>query len=105
MGLFDKKPKAEPEILLADFEDVANYESALNFLVGLSDDEYNKVVQVAAIHRKAYQEAAAVLGTANEPSTFIKPPEPADMLAEDDELATAFLDDEPKSEPKKVEVK
>lgn len=101
MSLFGKKKVELPPLITeADFDEVANYDGALNFLVGLSDDEYNKVTQVAAIHRKAYQESAAVLGIANEPSTFINPPEPP--AAPEPEF---LVDDEPKAKGKKVEVK
>lgn len=91
MGLFGKNDKKElpPLMTEADFYDVANYDSALNYLIGLSDEEYGKVTQVAAIHRKAYQDAAAVLGTPNEPTTFINPPEPPapePNFLDDDEL-------------------
>lgn len=104
MGLFGNKKQPLPDLMTAaDFEDVANYNSALNYLIGLSDDEYKKVINVADIHRKAYQESAAVLGTPNEPTTFINPPEPE--IVPDDE--PNFLDDDDlKSKPgKKIKVK
>lgn len=101
MSIFGKKKSALPMLMTeADFDDVANYESALSYLVGLSDDEYIKVTQVAAIHRKAYQEAAAVLGTANEPTTFISPPEPETVADEPD-----FLENLEHKPAKKIQVK
>ena len=101
MSLFGNKKQPLPDLITeADFEDVANYNSALSFLVGLSDDDYKKVCSVADIHRKAYQESAAVLGTANEPTTFINPPEPAAPVDEPN-----FLDDLEHKPGKKITVK
>lgn len=90
MKLFGKEKKELPA-LFSEAElmqpEVANYESALNYLIGLSDEEFDKVIKVAGFHRKAYQESAAVLGTPNEATTFITPPEPA-------AAPTSFLDDD-----------
>lgn len=83
MSLFGNKKRELPDLLTeADFADAASYESALNYLVGLSDEEYKQVIQVAEIHRKAFADSAAVLGTPNEPTTFINPPEPAEPADE-----------------------
>lgn len=90
MGLFDRKKKTLPALMTAaDFEDVANFDSALAYLVGLGDEDYKKVCQVADIHRKAYQDSAAVLGQPNDPTTFITPPEPADDQTSDE---PAYID-------------
>lgn len=91
MSLFGNK-KTELPALFSEAElaesAVGNYESSLNYLIGLSDEEFDKVIKVAGFHRKAYQESAGVLGTPNEPTTFITPPaEP--------EAPGSFLDDEP----------
>lgn len=102
MSLFGKKKSVLPPLMTeADFDDVANYESALSYLIGLSDDEYKKVTEVASIHRKAYQEAAAVLGTANEPTTFINQPEPETEPDNDPD----FLEDLKPKVGKKIKVK
>lgn len=103
MSLFGNKKKELPA-LFSEAElsapEVGNYESTLNYLIGLSDDEYAKVCKVADIHRKAYQESAGVLGTPNEPTTFITAPElpeaPKSFLDEPDFL----VDDEPAAKPK-----
>lgn len=87
MGLFrNRKPALQPLITEADFDEVANYESALSYLIGLSGDDYTKVTQVAAIHRQAYYEAAKVLGIPDEPTTFINPPEPAPEAEDEPEF-------------------
>lgn len=91
MSLWGKKKEPLPPLFSeAELADTyaANYESSLNYLIGLSDEEFDKVIKVAGFHRKAYQESAGVLGTPNEPTTFITPPaEP--------EAPGSFLDDEP----------
>lgn len=105
MGLFGKQKKELPPLMTAaDFDEVANYESALSYLVGLSDEEYQKVIKVADIHRKAYQEAAAVLGTPNEPTTFINTPEP-EQPADEPNFLDDLADDKKKSKGRHIEVK
>lgn len=77
MGLFDKKRKELPAVLRApEFAApaVVDYNSVLDWLTGLSDDDYKKVCAVAEIYRKAESDAAAALGVENEPSTFITQP-------------------------------
>lgn len=100
MGLFRNKSNNKSGSALFDpIEPTANYDTVLDWLVGLSRAEYNKVLKVADIHRKANQDAAAVLGIANEPTTYIEHPlelPKSRLLDDDDELAKAFLDDEPK---------
>lgn len=106
MGLFGNKKKVTGtyfgEPLFED--DPVNYEQALAYLVGLSDEDYVKVMDVAGIHRKAYKDSQAVLGEPVEPTTFINPPEPTPAPGE--VAAPDFLDDiaPEKPKPKKVEV-
>jgi hypothetical protein len=105
MSLFGNKKQPLPDLITeSDFEDVANYNSALSFLVGLSDDDYKKVINVADIHRKAYQESAAVLGIANDPTTFINPPEPTAPADEPDFLDEIAKPDKP-ANSRKINVK
>lgn len=68
MGIF-KKNKAVEVV-----EQPANYNTALDYLIGLSADEYAKVVKVAEEYRRTNAVAAGILGTANEPTTFIHEP-------------------------------
>ena len=91
MRLFGK-PKRELPPLITDEElfPSVNYDSVMDWLVGLSDTEYAKVLQVANINRKAQQESCDVLGTPNEPTSFIDDPK--------DHLQTApplLIDKEP----------
>lgn len=106
MGLFRNKKPALPDLITqADFDDVANYGSALSYLIGLSDEDYKKVTQVAEIHRKAYQDAAAVLGDPNEPTTFINAPEPELEPTPEPDFLDDLINDKPKSKGKKIAVK
>lgn len=68
MGIFTKTKKVEV------VEQPANYNTALDYLIGLSVDEYAKVVKVAEEYRKTNAVAAGILGVANEPTTFIHEP-------------------------------
>lgn len=102
--LFRKPKKVLPALISdeeIDFSAAVNYDSVLDWLVGLSAQDYAKVLQVGNIYRNADQEAAAALGTANEPTTFIMP-------AEQDSIDPAFLDipeKKPATKPKKIQVK
>lgn len=105
MGLFSTKKKELPPLMTAaDFDEVAHYESALGYLVGLSDEEYKKVCDVAAIHRKAFQESAAVLGQPNEATTYINPPEPATEPADEPNFLDEIASEKPKA-GRKINVK
>jgi len=68
MGIFTKTKKVEV------VEQPANYNTALDYLIGLSADEYAKVVKIAEEYRKTNAVAAGILGTPNEPTTFIHEP-------------------------------
>lgn len=113
----------------------ANYSTSLDWLLGLSDKEYAKMIKVVEIYRKANSDTAKALGIKTEPTSFLPQPDntetvpqdvnhlspnssqpaPAsdDFLDDDDDLAAAFLDDEPTppaapatpAQPVRVEVK
>jgi len=113
---FFKNQKQEPEEILVDefarpIDPPVNYNSVVDYLVGLSDEDYKKVCEIVPIYREANAKTAAVLEIENEPTSAIyapeepEAPEPATgtMLDEDDDLSLAFLEDEPA--PQKVEVR
>lgn len=90
MGLFGNKKSAldskpgsiwsmQPEI-------ISGYDAAMEYLTGLSAEDYTKVMQVSSVYRQSQYEACKILGVEFEPSTFITQP--------DEEIA--FLDIEPK---------
>jgi hypothetical protein len=93
MGLFERK-RVELPPLISDEElfPSVNFDSVIDWLLGLSAEEYNQVMQVANIHRQANYDAGKVLGKAPEPTTFID--DPKDSLQT---LEPVYLtDDEPK---------
>lgn len=72
---------------------IVDYNSVIEYLTGLSPEDYTKICQVAAIYRQSEYEASKALGVENEPSTFIVQPE-------EEDISLPFLEDEPK--PRKV---
>ncbi len=124
MGLFNNKPaRTNGPLSSTAFEslepeaEAVDYQSAMEYLEGLSEQDFDKVYQVATIYRKANQEVAVAMGIDDEPTTFITPPEntelapgdvnhlrPKTMLDDDDDLTAAFLDDD-EIDQKKIEVK
>lgn len=126
MGILDnfKRKADKPQIAIPEAmkpQDPVNYNSVLDYLVGLSQDDFKKMTRSAEIYRKANKDAANLIGVEDEPITSIstEKQEVSDdeldaMLAADkDELATAFLEDEipadvkkkPQATEKKIEVK
>lgn len=108
MGLFDRKKTELPPLISEEelFPSV-NFDSVLEWLLGLSAKEYAQVLQVAGIHRKAIEESATVLGKPNEPTTQID--DPRDSLQTQPQLLIDkepnFLTDDEKPKPKKIKVK
>lgn len=106
--LFGKRKKVLPALLSdedIDFSTGVNYSTVLDYLVGLSGDDYTKICQVAAVYRQADYEACKVLGVENEPSTFITPAQAKEFLsAMSIGLEPEFLET-PEKKPKKIKVK
>ncbi len=51
-----------------------NYDSVLEWLVGLSEDDFDKILRIAVIYRSADKSASETLGVEPEPTTYINPP-------------------------------
>lgn len=111
-GLFNKNKQSDktkvslPEAMQQ--EDLINYNSVLDYLVGLSDKDYRKMTASSDIYRKANKEVAKVIGVKDEPTTSIaqKPivtdADLDNMLdADKDDLVAAFIDEAPISPPPK----
>ena len=114
MGIFTKNEKRSkvPAFLLDDDERATSsdqeisYNSVLDYLVGLSDDDHDKIFKVSAIYRKANKQASEVLGVEDQPVNTIgdlpATTDSADDDVSDDELDamlngdTPFIEDEPK---------
>lgn len=88
-NLFKKREAQQVELpaaLMAD-DNPVNYDSVLDYLVGLDGKEYDKLLKVAVIYRDANKSAAKVLGVKDQPTTKLKDDKPTD-----DEIDSA-LDD------------
>lgn len=119
MGIFGNK-KDDTALLMTDDEifgdDPVTYNQVLEYLAGLGDSDYKKVIKCADITRKSYADQCRVLGIENEPTAFINPPEPpvesvldpqtaddkAKSFLDDDTELGNFLEDEP---PQQIKVK
>lgn len=101
MSLFGNNKKKELPPLLSEaeleLEPAVNYNSVVEWLVGLPDEDLAKVTKVVDINRKAYAETCGVLGLEVEPSSFITPPEPEENIQAvhaDHNKPKSFLDDD-----------
>lgn len=128
MGILDnfkrdkapRTPVSVPESMKP--EDPVNYNSVLDYLVGLDAKDFKKMTRSAEIYRKANKDVADLLGVEDTPTTSIVTDKPevsdddldAMLNAPKDELASAFIEDEapgaekPKKKQapeKKVEIK
>lgn len=115
----DRSPVVVPEAMKV--QDPVNYNSVLDYLVGLSPEDFKKMTKSAEIYRKANKDVASLIGVEDEPTTSISTEKPeisdddldAMLSADKDELTTAFLEDEipadtkkkPQATEKKIEVK
>lgn len=101
----ERAPVVIPESMKA--QDPVNYNSVLDYLVGLSQDDFKKMTKSAEIYRKANRDVAGLIGVEDEPTTSIQTAKPevsddeldAMLNTPADELATAFIEDEIPSEP------
>lgn len=76
-------------------EDPVNYNSVLDYLVGLSDKDYKKMMGSADIYRKANKEVAKIVGIKDEPTHTLLPEKPSEeqIDSELDGLLEAHPDD------------
>lgn len=104
MGLKDKMfgkrqtGKVElPDIL--DQENPVNYDSVLDWLLGLSEKDYKKMLEVVAIYRTANKDATKVLKLKPEATTQLIPTKMTEEETENalDELLIATDPDKTKS--------
>jgi hypothetical protein len=119
MGLREKifGAKREPQPLelpaILQPEGPVNYNSVLDYLVGLSDKDYRKMTGSADVYRKANKEVAKIVGVKDEPTHTLLPEKPTDeevdagldtvMNAHPDDLVAAFESDDKPEKPKKVQ--
>lgn len=106
-----KREKSHVELpAILQPENPVNYDSVLDYLVGLDNKEYEKLLKVAVIYRDANKSAAKVLGVKDQPTTKLKDDKPSEDEIDtqlDDLLATdpADLMEALDSDPLKPEVK
>jgi hypothetical protein len=79
----EKQPVELPPFMAE--QDPVNYDSVLDYLVGLDAREYDKLLKVAVIYRDANKSAAKVLGVKDQPTTKLK-----DDILTDDEMESAL---------------
>lgn len=111
-NLFKKREKQPVELppFMAE-QDPVNYDSVLDYLVGLDAREYDKLLKVAVIYRDANKSAAKVLGVKDQPTTKLKDDKPTEdevdsaldglLETHPDDLKDAILNAPEKPEVKK----
>lgn len=116
MGILDRlKGKREPQKVelpaILQPEDPVNYNSVLDWLLGLSDKDYKTMLEVVNVYRDAGKTTAKLLKIKDQPTTELLPvaqteeqiDSDLDMLLETDpkDLQAAMLEDKPAEKPKK----
>lgn len=78
--IFGKKREAVPVELPAILqpEDPVNYTSVSEYLIGLSDKDYKKIVASIDIYRKANKDVAKIVGIKDEPTHTLIPEQPSE---------------------------
>lgn len=71
-------------------ENPVNYDSVLDWLLGLDEKDYKKMLEVVEIYRTANKDAAKVLKIKDQPTTPLIEPKPTE--AEIDAGLTEFLE-------------
>lgn len=82
---FTKRKKEQSAQLsqVLEPEDPVNYNSVLDYLVGLSRQDYDKLLKVSNVYREANKTAAKILGVKDDPTTQLKGEKPTDEEIED----------------------
>lgn len=111
IGKRQNKPVELPALL--EPEDPVNYDSVLDWIVGLSQADYDKFMAVAKIYREANQKAAEALGVKDQATTTLLRPKLTDKQIDSDldglletdpkDLRAAIAADKPKPAPKKAQ--
>lgn len=99
MGLRDKflgSRQTKPVVLPAILEptDPVNFDSVIDWMIGLSEPERKQVDQVITIYRDANTKAASALGVSEKATSFIKPKKLTDKQIDSD--LDGLLETDPK---------
>jgi len=113
--IFGAKREPQPVELPAILqpEDPVNYNSVLDWLLGLSDKDYKTMLEVVQVYRDAGKTTAKLLKIKDTPTTELLPVKPTedevdqqltDLLeTHPDDLKAAILNEEPAEKPKKAQ--
>jgi hypothetical protein len=121
VGLKDKlfgkqrEPQAVEIPAILQPEDPVNYNSVLDWLLGLSDKDYKTMLEVVQVYREAGKTTAKLLKIKDQPSTVLLPTAPSEeqidadldtmLNTHPDDLTAAFLADDDKPVEKKKSTK
>jgi len=98
-----REPKERMELPgILQPENPVNYNSVLDYMIGLSDKDYKKLTASAEVYRQANKQVAKIVGIKDEPTHALMPEKQSDEQIEQDldnmlnepDLATAFLEDD-----------
>lgn len=110
MGIFSKKkPVILSDLDLTEEDNNINFNVVLEYVIGLSIYDYNKLFKVSGIYRAANRDAAKALGVKSEPTTSIKEDitsnvnEDDGFNLDDDDNNTVFLEDSIKKSIGKIQ--
>lgn len=105
----EPKPVEIPAILQP--EDPVNYNSVLDWILGLSDKDYKTLLEVVTVYRDAGKKTAKLLKIEDKPTTELLPTVPSEeqvdaqldglLETHPDDLKAAILNDKPAEKPKK----
>lgn len=84
MGLFSNKQPAQ-------LEHETGYQDVVDYLTAMEQPQYNKLLKVVEVYRKADKEVAKILPLEKMPPVIMT----GDFLSDDDTELGNFLDDEP----------
>lgn len=105
----EPQPVEIPAILQPD--DPVNYNSVLDWLLGLSDKDYKTMLDVVQVYREAGKTTAKLLKIKDQPTTELLPAKPTDdevdaqldglLETHPDDLKAAIMSDTPAEKSKK----
>jgi hypothetical protein len=105
----EPQPVEIPAILQPD--DPVNYNSVLDWLLGLSDKDYKTMLDVVQVYREAGKTTAKLLKIKDQPSTVLLPTAPSEeqvdaeldglLETHPDDLKAAIMSEQPTDKPKK----
>lgn len=117
MGIKDKLfgSKREPQAVeipaILQPDDPVNYNSVLDWLLGLSDKDYKTMLDVVQVYREAGKTTAKLLKIKDQPTTELLPAKPTEdevdtqldglLETHPDDLRAAIMSDTPAEKPKK----